>query len=102
LYQVAEKLGIAVFFITGRPEAQRAATEKNLRSQGYTQWAGLAMRSTDEAHTPTTDFKSEKRRKIAAEGYRIAVNLGDQMSDLNGSPQAEVSVKLADPFYYIP
>jgi 5'-nucleotidase (lipoprotein e(P4) family) len=101
-YQEAEKLGVAVFFITGRPESQRAATEKNLRSQGYTQWVGLTLRTPAEAKTPTTDYKSAARQRIVAAGYRIAVNMGDQMSDLNGSPQAEVSVKLSDPFYYIP
>ncbi|HEX4006737.1 MAG TPA: HAD family acid phosphatase [Acidobacteriaceae bacterium] len=102
LYREAERLGVAVFFITGRPETQRAATEKNLRSQGYTQWAGLAMRNAAQAQAPTAAFKSGERGKIVAAGYRIAVNVGDQMSDLNGSPGAEVSVKLADPFYYIP
>ncbi|HSY02695.1 MAG TPA: HAD family acid phosphatase [Acidobacteriaceae bacterium] len=101
-YQEAGKLGVAVFFITGRPESQRAATEKNLRSQGFTQWAGLTLRAPAEANTPTTAFKSAARQRIVAAGYRIVVNMGDQMSDLNGSPQAQVSVKLSDPFYYIP
>lgn len=101
-YQEAQKLGIPVFFITGRPESQRAATEKNLRSQGYMHWAGLVLRTPAEAQTPTTIYKAGARQKIVGAGYRIAVNMGDQMSDLNGSPQADVSVKLADPFYYIP
>jgi 5'-nucleotidase (lipoprotein e(P4) family) len=101
-YHEAQKLGVAVFFITGRPESQRAATERNLRSQGYTSWAGLTLRSAAEAHTPTIAYKSAARQKIVTSGYRIAVNLGDQMSDLKGAPQAEVSVKLSDPFYYIP
>lgn len=101
-YQAAEKLGVAVFFITGRPESQRAATEKNLRSQGYTQWAGLTLRTPAQAKMPTTAYKSAARQSIVAAGYRIVVNIGDQMSDLNGSPQADVSIKLSDPFYYIP
>jgi 5'-nucleotidase (lipoprotein e(P4) family) len=102
LFREAEQLNVAVFFISGRPEDQRPATERNLRSQGYTEWAGLTLRSEAEAETPTTQYKSAERQKIVAAGYTIAVNLGDQMSDLNGTPQAEVSVKLADPFYYIP
>jgi len=101
-YQEARRLGVAVFFITGRPESQRAATEKNLRGDGYTRWAGLVLRSPAQADTPTTVYKSAARRNIVAAGYRILVNMGDQMSDLDGSPQAEVSVKLSDPFYYIP
>lgn len=101
-YHEAQKLGVAVFFITGRPESQRAATEENLHSQGYSSWTGLTLRAPAEAHTPTIAYKSAARQRIVAAGYRIAVNLGDQMSDLEGSPQAEVSVKLSDPFYYIP
>jgi 5'-nucleotidase (lipoprotein e(P4) family) len=101
-YQHAQRLGVAVFFITGRPESQRAATEKNLRAQGYTQWAGLTLRAPDEAHEATIAYKSAARQKIVAAGYHIAVNMGDQMSDLKGTPQAEYSVKLSDPFYYIP
>lgn len=102
LWQEAEKLHVAVFFITGRPESQRAATERNLRSQGYTRWDGLVMRSQAQANTPTTEYKSAARRKIAAAGYTLAVNVGDQMSDLNGGSRAQVSVKLSDPYYYIP
>lgn len=101
-WKEAEKLHVAVFFITGRPESQRAATERNLRSRGYTRWDGLVMRSPAEANASTIDYKSAARRRIAAAGYQIAVNVGDQMSDLNGAPQAQVSVKLSDPFYYIP
>ena len=101
-YQEAQRLGVAVFFITGRSEDQRSATEKNLRGAGYAQWAGLILRKPDEAEIPTTVYKAAARRRIVAEGYRIAVNMGDQMSDLKGWPRADVSVKLSDPFYYIP
>ncbi len=101
-YREAENLGVAVFFITGRPESERAATEANLRKVGFTQWAGLTLRSAAEAHTPTIAYKSAARQRIVNAGYRIVVNMGDQMSDLRGTPQAEFSVKLSDPFYYIP
>ena len=101
-YREAENLGVAVFFITGRPESERAATEANLRKVGFTQWAGLTLRSAAEAHTPTIAYKSAARQRIVTAGYRIVVNMGDQMSDLRGTPQAEFSVKLSDPFYYIP
>lgn len=101
-YREAEQLHVAVFFITGRPESQRAATEANLRNQGYTRWDGLVMRSQQELPLSAAVYKAAARRRLMAAGYRIAVNVGDQRSDLEGSPQAEVSVKLADPFYYIP
>jgi predicted secreted acid phosphatase len=50
----------------------------------------------------TTEYESGERRKIVDAGYRIILNMGDQLSDLNGNPQAERSVKLPNPFYYIP
>jgi predicted secreted acid phosphatase len=56
----------------------------------------------DEKRMPTVEYKSSERRKIVADGYRIVLNVGDQWSDLDGEPKAQVSVKLPNPFYYIP
>jgi acid phosphatase len=102
LEQKAEQLGAAVFFITGRADTLRAATEKNLREAGYANWAGLTLRSKDELHEATIPYKSASRERIVQQGYEIILNVGDQWSDLRGSPQAEYSVKLPNPFYYIP
>ena len=103
LYQEAEKDKVAVFFITGRSEDEREDTAANLKAVGYTQWDGLALRAADHPKTQTViDYKSGERKKIAAQGYTIILNVGDQMSDLNGDPQAEKSVKLPNPFYFIP
>src|SRR6185503_9217284 len=38
----AKELGVAVFFISGRPPNLREATERNLREQGYV-WDGLIV-----------------------------------------------------------
>ena len=38
----AHELGVAVFFISGRPPTLREATERNLRDQGY-QWNGVVL-----------------------------------------------------------
>ncbi len=102
LAQRAQQLGVAVFFITGRDDTLRVATEQNLRSAGYENWAGLTLRSKDELHEATIPYKSAARAQIAKAGYRIILNVGDQWSDLKGTPQAEYSVKLPNPFYYIP
>ena len=102
LYNEALKHGVAVFFITGRGVAQEAATADNLKAVGYHDWAGLALRGPHPATQTTTDYKSGERKKIVAAGYTIILNVGDQISDLNGLPQAEMSVKLPNPFYYIP
>jgi HAD superfamily, subfamily IIIB (Acid phosphatase) len=47
------------------------------------------------------EFKSSARRRIADQGYRIILNVGDQLSDLSGEPASELSVKLPNPLYFI-
>jgi hypothetical protein len=114
LFNHARALGIEVFFITGRPGAngvspsgnpitdQTAATAHNLTAAGYKGWTRLILRNQSEIGMPTTEYKAAERAKIVAEGYRIILNMGDQWSDLNGAPKAEISVKLPNPFYYLP
>lgn len=102
LYHEAQRLGIAVFFITGRKESQRAATEQNLRSQGYTGWQGLTLRAVGQEKEPTIQYKSQARSAVVKAGYTLVLNIGDQFSDLKGEPSAELSVKLPNPYYYLP
>jgi predicted secreted acid phosphatase len=101
LYREAQRLGVSVFFLTGRAEAQRAATEQNLRSQGFQSWQQLILRPPAQATATALAYKSAARAAIQAQGYRIVLNVGDQWSDLRGQPLAEFSVKYPDPFYFI-
>jgi acid phosphatase len=102
LYNLALKDGVAVFFITGRRVDQETATADNLKLAGYHDWAGLALRGPHPATETTSEYKSSERKKIVDAGYKIILNVGDQMSDFNGSSRAEEFVKLPNPFYYIP
>jgi len=102
LYQEAEKLGVSVFFITGRSDTTRAATERNLREQGFDHWQQLYMRSAAQSSEPMLVFKSGERGEVVAQGYRIVLNVGDQWSDDKGKPQSEFFVKYPNPFYFIP
>lgn len=102
LYKEAQSLNVAVFFITGRAESLREITALNLKAAGYDNWAGLALRGQHPPEQTTIDYKSTERRKIVDAGYKIILNVGDQLSDLKGNPQAEMSIKLPNPFYYIP
>jgi predicted secreted acid phosphatase len=97
----AKQLGVEVFFITGRAEQERAATEQNLRAQGY-EWKTLTMRAPSEASETAEVYKSAARARLAAQGYTIVLNVGDQWSDLKGNPEAEFSVKYPNPYYFIP
>lgn len=102
LYNEALKRKVAVFFITGRTPAQEAATVENLEAVGYRDWTGMALRGPHPSGQPVAEYKSGERKKIVDAGYHIILNVGDQVSDLTGNPQAELSVKLPNPFYYIP
>jgi acid phosphatase len=102
LFNHARTLGIEVFFLTGRPDDQTQATANNLKLAGYKDWRGLILRNTSERETPTTEYKSNARARIVAQGYRLILNMGDQWSDLNGSPKADLNVKLPNPYYYLP
>ena len=102
LFKRAQELGVAVFFITGRADTLRDATERNLRNAGYDKWDGLTLRTQDQASEATIAYKSAARAQIVQQGYRIILSVGDQFSDLRGKPAADYSVKLPNPFYYIP
>jgi acid phosphatase len=99
LAQRAEQLGVAVFFITGRPADERAATEQNLREQGY-HFEGLVLRPAGVFRS-AVDFKAPARCAIEREGYTIVLSLGDQRSDLDGGC-SERGFKLPNPVYFLP
>ncbi|MGA8743471.1 MAG: HAD family acid phosphatase [Terracidiphilus sp.] len=101
VYSEAQRLGVSVFFLTGRSDSQRASTEANLRVRGFNTWQKLIMRSLEQKGLTALSYKSAEREKIVAAGYRIVLNIGDQWSDLRGNPEAEYSVKYPDPFYFI-
>ncbi|SMF20262.1 acid phosphatase [Tistlia consotensis] len=97
----AAELGVAIFFITGRHEHERAATEKNLRGVGYPAWQQLYLQPDKGPHLASAaDFKAPVRARIEAQGYSIVANIGDQVSDLTGG-HAEAVFKLPNPFYRI-
>jgi predicted secreted acid phosphatase len=101
LFEEARDLDIAVFFITGRDETQRAATEKNLAATGYGDYQGLAMEPVGSHYASAADFKAPQRAEIEADGFTIIANMGDQPSDLAGG-HAERTFLLPNPFYRIP
>ncbi len=102
LFGAARELGVAVFFISGRREDQRAATARNLRAVGYKGWTGMILRGPADKKKTASAYKTTARQKILARGYHLVLNVGDQLSDLSGEPTAEFSVKLPNPMYFLP
>lgn len=101
IFNTAKADGAAVFFITGRDESQRAATERNLADVGYAGFRQLIMEPVGAHFDSAADFKAPQRAKIEQQGYTIIANLGDQPSDLAGG-SAEQTYLLTNPFYRIP
>jgi predicted secreted acid phosphatase len=101
LYKDAINHGIKVFFVTGRTESERTATEDNLVKAGYKNWAGLYLRSDKYSDPSIIPFKSKTRAMISQQGYTIIASIGDQYSDIRGG-YAKKGFKLPNPYYYLP
>jgi acid phosphatase len=101
VFNTAKDRGAAIFFITGRSESQRAATERNLADVGYAGYTRLIMEPAGAHYVSAADFKAPQRRAVEGEGYTVIANLGDQPSDLDGG-YAERTFLLPNPFYRIP
>lgn len=100
LYQFAQANGVAVIFITGRDESERAKTTANLKEVGYHNWTALYLRSKAQQGLSAEAYKTALRKQIEAQGYDIAVNMGDQYSDLSGG-YADMGFKLPNPYYFV-
>ena len=100
IFERAKAAGIPIFLISGRHEAQRADTVRQLRTVGLTGWTALHLRPDANMDKSIVPFKSGVRRQLTAQGYRIVLNMGDQYSDLEGG-FAERKIKLPNPFYFI-
>jgi predicted secreted acid phosphatase len=112
LVSFAAQHGYSIYYITGRPQSQTAATIKDLTSVGYpTPAAGhLFLKPTTppaylhcaQAPTCTTvEYKSGTRKYITSQGNTIVADFGDQYSDLLGG-DAGHQVKIPNPMYYLP
>ena len=99
-YNWAKKQGYAIFFVTGRSEAAREGTIRNLKEAGFTGWKELIMRDDNDMKHPMAEYKTAVRKNIIRFGYHIVANIGDQDSDLTGG-YADASFKLPNPFYEV-
>jgi len=125
----AQRAGYAVFYLTGRPAAQKAATLGNLTSDGvgvdagypqpttlvdgegglftkpavadYPDYLKAACAGDPNGSCTTLHYKTATRAHIEALGYDIVANFGDQYSDLDGG-YADRTFKLPNPNYFLP
>jgi acid phosphatase len=99
LYRWARQHGVTVFFVTGRREWLREATERNLDEQGYDERGGVFLRPTEETGS-WHNYKAEARRRLTEQGFDVLLNIGDQPADLEGG-YARHSLLLPNPFYVV-
>ncbi|KAI3732371.1 hypothetical protein L1987_63575 [Smallanthus sonchifolius] len=106
MFQLFHKLlqrGFKVFLITGRDETTfEQPTLHNLHFQGFFGFERLILRSEAYKGQSGIVYKSEMRRKLVEEGYRIWGNVGDQWSDLHGQFVGNRTFKLPNPMYFVP
>jgi predicted secreted acid phosphatase len=121
--------GYAIFYLTGRPAVQEAATLGNLTSDGigvdagypapttlndgedglftkpavadYPAYLTAACGGDPNGSCTTVHYKSATRAHIESLGYDIVANFGDQFSDLEGG-YADKTFKLPNPNYFLP
>ena len=100
LYDYARSNDVAVVFITGRKEPQRADTERALKAAGFDGWQELILRNEEERKVTAAEYKSARRAKLESEGFTVVLTLGDQQSDLAGG-HAEKTILMPNPFYHV-
>ncbi|MBA3662111.1 MAG: acid phosphatase [Gammaproteobacteria bacterium] len=98
LYNLAIKNGVEVFFVSFRPEAVRSYTITNLQKVGFYGWSGLYLANEKEVQLPPACYKTAVRKILTEKGYQIVLNLGDQVSDVEGG-LADFTHLIPNPLY---
>ena len=94
----ARKNGFSIFLITGRPEKLRSYTIQNLVRNGIA-YDGLYMRP-EINNGSAIAIKTKTRKEIEDMGFKIVVNIGDQVSDLVGGHALDCE-KLPNKMYFV-
>ena len=129
LASAAARAGYSIFWITGRPATQEAATLGNLTHDGvgidagypspttlndgedglftkpavadYPDYLKAACAGDPNGSCTTSHYKTATRAHIESLGYDIVANFGDQFSDLVGG-YADHTYKMPNPNYFLP
>ncbi|MFI0139250.1 HAD family acid phosphatase [Streptomyces luteogriseus] len=90
----AQERGVAMFFVTARPDIIASFTQYNLKQAGY-QVSGLYVRNFIDLFKNVAEYKTAQRVDIERKGYTIIANIGNSATDLSGG-HAEKTYKLPD------
>ena len=74
----ADEMGVAVFYITNRSADVQAATEENLREQGFPVSENSVM---SNGGRPEWTSAKTARRQLVADDFRVLMLFGDDLND---------------------
>lgn len=97
----AKARGVAIVVISGRKQAQAPYTASCLEKIGVTGVKQLILRSPQQEALTAEVFKSRARAGLERQGWKIALSIGDQVSDMSGG-HADAGFLLPNPMYFIP
>lgn len=95
-YQYCIENKVNVFFLTGREEQYRPWTKKLLLNAGYKDYYSLLMKPDNDKRTDQ-QFKADTIKSLQNQGYTIAVNIGDQQTDIQNT--ADYQCLIPNPMY---
>ncbi len=101
LVKQAQRAGVKVAFVTGRPEYVEAITRTQLGAAGIRAPYALQLRPTGDHAESVVPFKAGARRSLTRGGRTVILSIGDQQSDLSGG-SATRTFKLPNPMYTLP
>ncbi|KAJ8899527.1 hypothetical protein K2173_018501 [Erythroxylum novogranatense] len=101
LFHEIKDKGVKIFLISSRSETLRSSTVDNLIDVGYHGWSNLVLRGLEDQLQKVQQYKSDARKRLVDEGYRIWGIMGDQWSSVEGLPSVERTFKLPNSIYYI-
>ncbi|XWS31380.1 hypothetical protein CRYUN_Cryun23aG0071000 [Craigia yunnanensis] len=101
LFHEIKDRGVKIFLVSSRRETLRSPTVDNLIKVGYHGWTSLILRGLDDEYMHVQRYKSQVRKRLVDQGYRIWGIIGDQWSSLKGLPDAKRTFKLPNSIYYL-
>ncbi|MDO8185734.1 HAD family acid phosphatase [Conexibacter sp. JD483] len=101
LVRQAQRAGVRVAFVTGRPDGLKQLTSDQLASAGVRGPWTLRLRPSSDHADSVVPFKASARKALQRGGRRVVLSIGDQQSDLSGGA-ATRTFKLPNPMYTLP
>ncbi len=101
LVRQAQRAGVRVAFVTGRPDGLASLTNEQLERAGVARPFVLQLRPSADHAESVVPFKAGARKQLQHGGRTVVLSIGDQRSDLSGGAARRL-FKLPNPMYTLP